>query len=130
MSNSFAIPWTIAHHVPLSIGFPREEYRSGLPFPSPGDLPNPGIKLASPAWHADSLLLSHQGSPILYIIHIIFVYNMYVIYVYTIYAYVDNINNIYIYNIYMCIMYTLCIIYIFIHTHAYIYIYLCNIYIK
>ena len=45
------------------MGFSRQEYWSGLPFPSPGDLPNPRIKLVSPAWQADSLLLSHQGSP-------------------------------------------------------------------
>ena len=41
MSNSFAIPWTVAHQALLSRGFPRQEYWSGLPFPSPGDLPNP-----------------------------------------------------------------------------------------
>ena len=41
MSNSFAIPWTVACQVPLSMGFPRQEYGSGLPFPS-GDLPDPG----------------------------------------------------------------------------------------
>ena len=41
--------WTVAHQVPLSIGFPRKEYWSGLPFPSPGDLPNSGIKLECPA---------------------------------------------------------------------------------
>ena len=45
----FATPWTIAHQVPLSIRFPRQEYWSGLPFPTPGDLPDPGIKLTSPA---------------------------------------------------------------------------------
>ena len=39
-----ATPWTVAHQAPLSMGFPRQEYWSGLPFPSPGDLPNPGIK--------------------------------------------------------------------------------------
>ena len=44
MSNSFATPWTVAHQVPLPMGFPRQEYWSGLPFPSPGDLPDPGIK--------------------------------------------------------------------------------------
>ena len=44
------------------MGFPRQEYWSELPFPSPGDLPDPGIKPASPALQADSLLLSHQGS--------------------------------------------------------------------
>ena len=48
MSDSLRL-WTVAHQAPLSMGFPRQEYWSGLPFPSPGDLPNPGIKLASPA---------------------------------------------------------------------------------
>ena len=47
---------------PLSLGFSRQEYWSGLPFPSPGSLLNPGIESASPAWHLDSLPLSHQGS--------------------------------------------------------------------
>ena len=45
----FVTPQTIAHQAPLSMGFPRQRYWSGLPFPSPGDLPNPGIKPASPA---------------------------------------------------------------------------------
>ena len=49
MSNSFATPWTVACQAPLFIGFLRQEYWSGLPFPSPGDLPNPGLKLTSPA---------------------------------------------------------------------------------
>ena len=49
----FATPWTVAH--PLSMGFSRQEYWSGMPFPSPGDLPNPGIKPSSPALQADSL---------------------------------------------------------------------------
>ena len=44
----FATPWTIAHRASLSIGFSRQEYWSGLPFPAPGDLPNPGIELVSP----------------------------------------------------------------------------------
>ena len=44
----FAIPWTVAHQAPLSIGFSRQEYWRGLPFPSPGDLPNPGIELRTP----------------------------------------------------------------------------------
>ena len=43
----FATPWTVAHQVPLSMGFSRQEYWSGLPFPSPEDLPNPGIKPVS-----------------------------------------------------------------------------------
>ena len=42
-------PWNIAHQDPLSMGFPKQEYWSGSPFPSPGNLPNPGIKPASPA---------------------------------------------------------------------------------
>ena len=45
------------------MGFPRQEYWSGLPFPSPGDLSNPGIKLTSPAWQVDSLPLALPGKP-------------------------------------------------------------------
>ena len=55
MANSFETPWTVAHQAPLSMGFPRQEYWSELPFPSPGDLSNPGIEPASPALQADSL---------------------------------------------------------------------------
>ena len=51
----FVIPWTAAHQAPQSMGFSRQEYWSGLPFPSPGDLPNPGIKPGSPALEADAL---------------------------------------------------------------------------
>ena len=47
-------PWTAAHQAPLSMGFSRQEFWSGLPFPSPGDLPDPGIKPMSPALQADS----------------------------------------------------------------------------
>ena len=47
VSDSFATPWTVAHQAPLFMGFPRQEYWSGLPFPTLGDLPNPGIKLTS-----------------------------------------------------------------------------------
>ena len=50
-----ATPWTVLCKDPLPMGFPRQEYWSGLPVPSPGDLPNPGIKLASPALQTDSL---------------------------------------------------------------------------
>ena len=46
---ALATLWTVAHQAPLSMGFPRQEYWSGLPFPSPGDLPDPGIKSTSPA---------------------------------------------------------------------------------
>ena len=62
----FTTPWTVAHQAPLSMGFSRQEYRSGLPFPSPGDLSDPGIEPMSPAaptLQADTLPLSHQRSP-------------------------------------------------------------------
>ena len=62
MSNSLVTQRTIAHQAPLSVGFPRQEYWSGLPFPSPVDCPDPGITRASPAWQADSLPESHLGS--------------------------------------------------------------------
>ena len=58
VSNSFVTPWTVARQAPLSMRFPREEYWSGLPCSSPGDLPDPGIEPASPALKADSLPLS------------------------------------------------------------------------
>ena len=57
-------PWTAARQAPLSMGFSRQEYWSGLPFPSPGDLPNPGIKSGSPVLQADSLPLSPREVPI------------------------------------------------------------------
>ena len=44
----FATPWTVAHQAPLSMGFPRQEYWSGLPCPPPGDLPDPGMESTSP----------------------------------------------------------------------------------
>ena len=52
----FATPWTVAYQAPLSMGFSRQEYWSGLPCPSPGDLPNQGIKPRSPTLQADALL--------------------------------------------------------------------------
>ena len=52
---TLAIPWTVACQGPLSLGFSRQEYWNGLPIPSPGDHPNPGIKPRSPALQADSL---------------------------------------------------------------------------
>ena len=58
----FVTLWTVIHQTPLSMGFSRQDYWSGLPFPSPGDLPNIGIKPASPespALQADSLPFSH-----------------------------------------------------------------------
>ena len=76
VSNS-ATTWTVAYQVPPSMGFSRQEYWSGLPFPSPGnlpdpgidlpdpgiDLPDPGIKPGSPALQADTLLSELPGNP-------------------------------------------------------------------
>ena len=57
------IPWTAARQAPLSMGISRQEYWSGLPFPSQGYLPNPGIELRSSALQADSLLSEPPGKP-------------------------------------------------------------------
>ena len=57
----FVSPWT--HQAPLSMGFSRQKSWSGLPFPSPGDLPKPGIQPVSPALQADSLLSELPGKP-------------------------------------------------------------------
>ena len=57
--------WTVAHQAPLSMGFSRQEYWSGLPFPSPGDLPDPAIKPGSPVLEADSLLSEPSGKLLL-----------------------------------------------------------------
>ena len=59
----FVTPWTVALQASLSMGFPRPEYWSGLLFPSPADLPDPGIKRTSLAWQINSLLLRHQRKP-------------------------------------------------------------------
>ena len=59
----FETPWTVAHQAPLSMGFSRQEDWSGLLFSSPGNLLSPGIKPAFLALQADSLPLSHLGSP-------------------------------------------------------------------
>ena len=56
--------WSVAHQAPLPMGFPRQEYWSGLPFPSPGVLPDPGVKPRSPALQADSLLSEPPGPDI------------------------------------------------------------------
>ena len=64
LSNCFAAPQIIACQALVSMGFPRQEYWSGLPFPSSGDLPEPGIALVSYALAGSSLPLSHQGSPL------------------------------------------------------------------
>ena len=57
-----AASWTVTYLAPLSMGFPRQEYWSELPFPPPGDLPDPGTEPTSPTLQADSLPLSHQGN--------------------------------------------------------------------
>ena len=59
----FVIPWTVARQTPLPMDFSKQEYWSGWPFPSPGDLSDPGIEPASPVLQADSLPLNYQGSP-------------------------------------------------------------------
>ena len=64
MSDSFATLWTATHQAPLSMGFSRQEYWSGLPFPPPGDIPDPGIKpvsFASPVLAGDSIPLHNLG---------------------------------------------------------------------
>ena len=53
----FATPWMVAYEVPPSMEFPRQEYWSGLPLPSPGDLPDPGVEPVSPALHADDFTI-------------------------------------------------------------------------
>ena len=63
MFSSFVTPWTIVHQVPLSTGFPRQDYWSGLPFPFPGDLLNSGTEPRSPTLQADSLLAELPGKP-------------------------------------------------------------------
>ena len=60
---TLATPWTVACQAPLSMGFSRQEYWSGLPFPSPGDLPDPGIEPRSPALQADALPSEPPGKP-------------------------------------------------------------------
>ena len=61
----FVTPWTVAHQVPLSVGFSRQEHWSGLPFPSPGDLLDPGIKLMSPALAGRFFTTELPGKPII-----------------------------------------------------------------
>ena len=62
MTSSFATPWTVAHQTPLSMRFPRQEYWNGLPFPSPGDLPDPGITPKSPGRQTGREILYHWAT--------------------------------------------------------------------
>ena len=64
----FEIPWTVACQAPLSMGFSRQEYWSGLPCPSSGDLPDPGVEPRSPALQQILYHLNHQGSPYTHIL--------------------------------------------------------------
>ena len=59
----FVTPWTVAHQAPPSMEFSRQDCWSGLPFPSPGDLPDPGIEAGSPTWQADALPSQPPGKP-------------------------------------------------------------------
>ena len=68
----FVIPWTVAFQAPLSMGFSRQEYRSGLPFPPPGDLPDPGIEPKCPALTGGFFTTEPPEKPILLISFIFF----------------------------------------------------------
>ena len=72
MSEFFVTPWTVAHQALLSIEFPRQEYWRGMPFPSPGDLPNPGIKLAFPALAGRIFTTEPPGKPVCLFISLLF----------------------------------------------------------
>ena len=63
----FVTPWTVAYQAPPSMGFSRQEYWNGLPFPSPEDLPNPGIEPGSPALQTDALPSESPGKPYAYV---------------------------------------------------------------
>ena len=64
MSDFFATPWAIAHQAALSMGLPRQEYWGGLLFPSPGNLPNPGIKPSFPALAEGFFTTEPLGKPL------------------------------------------------------------------
>ena len=61
----FATPWTVAYQASPSMGFPRQEYWSGSPFPSPGDVPDPGIEPGCPTLEADTLTSEPPGKPLI-----------------------------------------------------------------
>ena len=68
--QTFVTRWTVAHQAPLPTGFPRQEYQSGLPFLPQGIFPTKGSNLHLLHWQADSLPLSHQGSPLRVVVKI------------------------------------------------------------
>ena len=132
MSDS-AIPWTVACQAPQSMRLSSQEYWSGLPFPSPGELPDPGIEPKSPAGpvlQADYFLLSHEGSPSysnylrsIQVINICDLLTRYYLECSTIDSYRENSNFSsksikYIYIIYRYIKYKCINKYIYICTHA------------
>ena len=89
----FAAPWTVAYQAPLSMGFSRQEYWIGLPFPSPGDLPDPGIEPRSPALQANALPSKPPGKSIyIYIYMYIYTYNFYIFKYILLYSYILNIH--------------------------------------
>ena len=67
MSDSFVIPWTVALQAPLAVGFPRQEYWSWLLFPSPEDLPDPGIEPMSPTLAGRFFTTEPPGKPLLFL---------------------------------------------------------------
>ena len=72
----FATPWTVAYQALPSMGLSRQEYWSGLPFPSPGDLPDPGIEPGSPALWADALTSEPPAKPLFVLISLTNSYNL------------------------------------------------------
>ena len=77
-----ATPWTVACQAPLYMEFLRQEYWSRLPFPTPGNLPNPGIKPGSPVMQTDSLPLASPGKPYTYTHIHTYIYNTHICYIY------------------------------------------------
>ena len=65
----FVTPWTVVHQAPLSMGFPRQEYWSGLPFPSPGDLPGPGIEPIFPTLTSEFFTTEPPGKTLTFILY-------------------------------------------------------------
>ena len=70
----FANPWTVGWQAPLPMRFSRQEYCSMVPFPSPGDLPNPGVKPRSPILQVDTLPSEPQGKPNSDVIHLLIIH--------------------------------------------------------
>ena len=68
MSDSFVTPWAVACQASLSRAFPRQEYWSGLPFPSPGDLPDPGMEPSPPALAGGFFTTEPPGKPLVFIV--------------------------------------------------------------